>query len=158
MRQQGITILAYPELAAADPLCQRKCYAMQDESMTGMPGVTTQTNRSFEQYVQQVFGNSAFIPEAFFIALHQGRYVGLSALSDEHEDRARLATDYTGVIPSYRRRGIATALKLCCIQYAKVHGARTIATGNDGTNPMYQLNTALGFKPGLSELFFELRR
>lgn len=157
MRQQGITIAAYPELAAADPLCQRKCYEMQSESMTGMPRVTTQANRSCEQYVQQVFGNSAFIPEAFFIALDQGRYVGLSALCNEHEDRTRLATDYTGVIPSYRQRGIATALKLCCIQYAKAHGARTIVTGNDETNPMYQLNLTLGFKPTPAELFFEMR-
>ncbi|MFN8493741.1 MAG: GNAT family N-acetyltransferase [Caldilineaceae bacterium] len=157
MRQQGITILPYPELAAADPLCQRKCYAMQSESMVGMPKVTTQANRSCEQYVQQVFGNSAFIPEAFFIALDQGRYVGLSALCDEHEDRTRLATDYTGVIPSHRRRGIATALKLCCIQYAQAHGARTITTGNDSTNPMYQINVALGFKPAPAELLFEMK-
>lgn len=157
MRQQGITILTYPELAAADPLCQRKCYEMQSESMVGMPNVTTQANRSCEQYVQQVFGNSAFIPEAFFIALDQGRYVGLSALCDEHEDRTRLATDYTGVIPSHRQRGIATALKLCCIQYAKAHDARTIVTGNDETNPMYQLNLTLGFKPTPAELLFEMR-
>jgi mycothiol synthase len=157
MRQQGITIAAYPELAAADPLCQRKCYEMQSESMVGMPRVTTQANRSCEQYVQQVFGNSAFIPEAFFIALDQGRYVGISALCDDHEDRTRLATDYTGVIPSYRQRGIATGLKLCCIEYAKAHGARTITTGNDSTNPMYQLNVALGFKPTPAELLFEMR-
>lgn len=158
MRQQGITILAYPELAAADPLCQRKCYAMQSESMTGMPRVTTQANRSFEQYVQQIFEKSSFIPEAFFVALDQGRYVGLSNLTNENDDPTRLSTDYTGVVPSYRRRGIATALKLRCLQYAKAHGARTLVTGNDETNPMYQLNLTLGFKPTPAELFFEMRR
>ncbi len=91
------------------------------------------------------------------MALDQGRYVGVSALADEYEDRTRLATDYTGVIPSYRRRGIATALKLCCIHYAHTHGANTIRTGNDAANPMYQLNVGLGFKPVPSELLFELK-
>lgn len=100
MRQQGITILTYPELTAADPLWQRKCYEMQSESMTGMPRVTTQNNRSFEQYVQQIFEKSSFIPEAFFVALDQGRYVGLSNLTNENDDPTRLSTDYTGVSPA----------------------------------------------------------
>ena len=157
MHEQGITILAYPELAAADPLCQRKCYDLKCESGNWVPATSTGTHQTFAQYVQQIFENSVFIPEAFFVALDRGRYVGVSALCDEHEDRQRLATDYTGVIPSHRRRGIATALKLCCIQYAKAHGVSTITTGNDDANPMYQINVALGFKPVPSELLFELR-
>lgn len=157
MRQQGITILAYPELAATDPHCQRKCYAMQGESMTGMPAGGERTRQSFEQYVQQIFENAAFMPEAFFVALDQGRYVGLSNLTNGNDDPTRLTTDYTGVIPSHRRRGIATALKLRCLQYAKANGAKTIVTSNDATNPMYELNLKLGFKPMPAALYFELR-
>jgi GNAT superfamily N-acetyltransferase len=156
MQQQGITLAAYPELAS-DPLCHRKCYELACESQQEMPATGVRTHQSFGQYAQQIFANSAFIPEAFFIALDQGRYVGVSALIDEYEDRTRLATDYTGVIPSYRRRGIATALKLCCIHYAHTHGAKTIITGNDATNPMYQLNAQLGFTPMPAELLFELK-
>ncbi len=47
----------------------------------------------------------------------------------------------------YRRRGIATALKLRTIDYAQQHGARSITTGNEENNPMYQINLALGFQP-----------
>ena len=69
--------------------------------MAGMPRVTTQTNRSFEQYVQQIFEKSSFIPEAFFVVLDQGRDVGLSNLTNENDDPTCLSTDYTGVVPSY---------------------------------------------------------
>jgi len=155
MRQQGITILTYPELAATDPQCHQKCYALHGESMTGMPAGGERTRQSLEQFVQQIFENAAFIPEAFCVALDQGRYVGLSNLTNENDDPARLTTDYTGVIPSHRRRGIATALKLRCLQYAKAKGAQTIVTSNDATNPMYQLNIDLGFQPTPAAIYFE---
>jgi len=108
--------------------------------------------------VQQIFENAAFIPEAFFVALDQGRYVGMSNLTNENDDPTRLATDYTGVLPSHRRRGIATALKLHCLEYAKANGVKMITTSNDSTNPMYQLNLELGFKPTPAALYFELRQ
>jgi mycothiol synthase len=47
----------------------------------------------------------------------------------------------------YRRRGIATALKVHIIQFAKARGVQEIFTTNDAQNPMYQLNLALGFQP-----------
>lgn len=158
MRQQGITIVAYPELAATDPACQRKCYELQGESMTGMPAGGERTRQSFAQFVQQIFANTAFIPAAFFIALDQGLYVGMSNLTNENDNPTRLVTDYTGVLPSHRRRGIATALKLHCLEYAKANGVKMITTSNDSTNPMYQLNLELGFKPTPAALYFELRQ
>lgn len=154
MRQQGITILTYPELVS-DPLCHRKCYELASTSMQAMPAGGERTQQTFEQYEQQIFANAEFIPAAFFVALDQGRYVGVSHLKNEYDDLTRLATDYTGVIPSHRRRGIATALKFACIHYAHTHGVKTIVTGNDATNPMYELNRQLGFTPLPAELYFE---
>ena len=48
---------------------------------------------------------------------------------------------------SYRRRGIATALKLRSIEFAKAYGAKELKTDNEENNPMYQLNLSLGFRP-----------
>lgn len=56
-------------------------------------------------------------------------------------------TGVTATRREYRRRGLATALKLHIIQFAKAHGVQEIFTTNDSQNPMYQLNLALGFKP-----------
>jgi len=53
----------------------------------------------------------------------------------------------TGVLPEYRRRGIATALKVKTISYAREHGFRRIFTNSD--NPaMKVLNAKLGFVSG----------
>jgi GNAT superfamily N-acetyltransferase len=89
--------------------------------------------------------------------LDNGRYVGQSDLANENQDREHLGTGYTGVHPDYRRRGIATVLKARCIQCAQELGVKTIATGNDSANPMYQLNLQLGFKPVPGDLLYEMR-
>jgi len=53
----------------------------------------------------------------------------------------------TGILPEYRRRGIATALKMKTIEYAHKHGFRRILTNSE--NPAMQaLNAKLGFRPG----------
>ena len=71
------------------------------------------------------------------------------------EDPTRLKTGFTGTIRSYRRRGIATLLKVHAIQYAQQIGAQLIRTGNEEHNPMYALNQRLGFKDLTTDLAFE---
>jgi mycothiol synthase len=52
----------------------------------------------------------------------------------------------TGVLRSHRRRGIALALKLRGIAYAKALGRPTIKTWNESNNrAMLAINEALGF-------------
>jgi GNAT superfamily N-acetyltransferase len=157
MREQGIEIVSYPELVANDPDFLRKWYELTCLSMKGMPAGGERTYQPFEVLVRQVFEHPGFLPEIFFMAIANGGYIGQSDLVNEKEDREHLGTGYTGVHPDYRRRGIATALKLCCIQAAKEQGAKTISTGNWHTNPMYQLNLQLGFKPLPADLWFELK-
>ena len=53
----------------------------------------------------------------------------------------------TGVLPAYRGRKIAQALKLIAIRYAKARGANYIRTDNDSENaPMLAINRKLGYK------------
>jgi predicted GNAT family acetyltransferase len=52
----------------------------------------------------------------------------------------------TGVKRAYRRKGIATALKLRTVAFAQVQGAHLLMTSNNSANPMYQLNLKLGFQ------------
>ena len=59
-----------------------------------------------------------------------------------------MQTNLTGVLRSHRRRGIATTLKLHAMAFAHQYGARVIVTDNEESNPMYDLNMKLGFKPG----------
>jgi GNAT superfamily N-acetyltransferase len=57
----------------------------------------------------------------------------------------RLVTAITGVVPSHRRRGIATALKVTSLQQAQKLGTHAVKTDNEENNPMYQINRRLGF-------------
>ena len=61
---------------------------------------------------------------------------------------------------SHRRRGIATAIKVRSIRFAKDLGYRAIQTDNEENNPMYDLNLRLGFRPTKAWLQFrmEVRR
>ena len=56
-------------------------------------------------------------------------------------------TDGLGVIKGFRRKGIATALKIKAIEKLLKKGITEIRTDNEKNNPMYKINVALGFKP-----------
>ena len=58
-----------------------------------------------------------------------------------------LYTGLTGVLRSHRRRGVATALKVTALSFAKKRSVKFVKTDNEENNPMYDLNMQLGFKP-----------
>jgi ribosomal protein S18 acetylase RimI-like enzyme len=64
----------------------------------------------------------------------------------------RLFTVYSAVDPDFRRRKLATALKLKLIAHAQAHGIAFLAAENDERNQaMWQINHSLGYRP-LAEL------
>ena len=81
--------------------------------------------------------------------------LGLSLLKKNLADSSKIQTGLTGVLRSHRRRGIALALKLQAIAYAKTEGIKTIETDNEENNHMYQINMQLGFEPKPAFLDFE---
>lgn len=64
-------------------------------------------------------------------------------------ERRRLDIELAGVLPAYRQQGIATALKLSTIEFARRQGALKIDTGNEERYPMFDLSLKLGFQPKL---------
>ena len=52
-----------------------------------------------------------------------------------------------GVLEKFRRKGIATAMKIKAIKILLKKGVTEIRTDNEENNPMYKINVALGFKP-----------
>ena len=63
----------------------------------------------------------------------------------------------TGVCRAWRRKGLATALKLKSIEQAHREGATLIVTGNEEHNPMLTINRRLGFVPAVTILQYEKR-
>jgi hypothetical protein len=63
---------------------------------------------------------------------------------------------FTGVARPYRRQGVATALKLRSIEYARRHGYRTIRAWNRPVHAaMLALNDKLGFSRAFSYVTVE---
>jgi GNAT superfamily N-acetyltransferase len=152
---QGIVIKSLEELAAQEPDWKHKLWQLQGDLFLDVPGPDPITIDSFEVYQERELGSPNFRIDGQFIALDGDHWVGMTALWTTEADREKLFTGLTGVRREYRRRGIATALKLRAIDFAKRYGAKTIETGNDEGNPMYQINLRLGFRPLPAWLTFE---
>jgi mycothiol synthase len=155
--EQGIVIKSLEELAPVDPEWKHKLWQLQGDLFQDVPGPDPITIDSFEIYRERELESPSFRSDGQFIALDGDRWVGMTALWTSEADREKLFTGLTGVGRDYRRRGIATALKLRAIDFAKRYGATTIETGNDEGNPMYQINLRLGFRPLPAWLTFEKR-
>ena len=74
-----------------------------------------------------------------FLAVRDGRYVGFTGALG------------TAVDPAFRGQGIATALKLRAVSYARDHGLVTLHTSS-GNPVMLRINEQLGFQPVSTEI------
>ena len=91
------------------------------------------------------------IPEACFIAAADGEYVGYSALAIADAARTEAGSAGTAVRPEHRGRGVATALKACCVRWAREHGVRRLATSS-GNPAMIRVNEKFGFRRSYDEI------
>jgi mycothiol synthase len=113
---------------------------------------------SFERFVATELEWSEALPEAHFLAFMGDRLVGVSRLARDQDRVGTLDQAFTGSHPDFRGLGIAQALKLRTIEYARQHGYAEIRTSNDSTNePMLHINTTIGFRRGPATLIFERR-
>ncbi|MGG1555658.1 GNAT family N-acetyltransferase [Paenibacillus ferrarius] len=113
----------------------------------------------FEEWKKWSIALPGVRPEWIHIAKEDDRYVGVVTLQQNEQTRA-MYHEYTGVLPEYRGRRIALALKLIGICTAKRHGVPYLRTHNDSMNgPMLHINRQLiGFQaePGNYKMVLEL--
>lgn len=149
---EGISIMTVAELHISDPDCWPKLYELDRSTGADLPGSEPVTLPAYAAWEQLVRYAPNSIPEAYFIARDGDRYVGVSNLA-RITGTTDLEVGYTAVERTYRGRGIALALKLCAIDYARSIGAPGIRTENNSTNtPMLRINTQLGFVRGVAWL------
>ena len=96
------------------------------------------------------------LPDAYFIARDGEEYVGVSDLNLLEAVPGGVSQGFTGVRREYRRRGIATALKVRAVEYAARHGFKVIRAFNRPAHaPLLALNEKLGFRHLFSHVTLE---
>lgn len=151
--KQGITLTTLAEEQERYPDCRAQFYRLFREVEKDVVGYSPENATSYAQCMQEL-DQPGMQPESVFIAIHNGEYVGLSILRRKVTEADvrfaganSLSQHLTGVRREYRRRGIAHALKIHTIGYARQHGFQRILSNSD--NPaMRDLNWKLGFRTG----------
>ena len=161
MAARGIHISSLQELQSRDPDWLVKAHEMCMEIDKDVPSPDPPARQPLEEF-EKIFQSPNFRADGWFIAEATtdvgegvGPYVGVSMLGVSEATPEKMYTWLTGVLRPYRRKGLATALKVSAIEFAGRHGAKVIQTDNEENNPMFQLNLALGFKPIPAWLTFE---
>lgn len=154
---QGISISTFAEERTRDPRCVEKLYELttllsQDDPARGPIVRPAYNAREALMWSEMPY----VIPDAYFIAKHEDDYVGVSDLSLLEAVPGGLTQGFTGVKREYRRRGLATLLKLRGIAYAKSHGYEIIQTLNKPEQSAIRaLNEKLGFEVMFEDVLLE---
>ena len=148
IEDQGILISTFADERVRDPRCVEKLYELttllsQDDPARGQIVPAEYNAREALMWLEMPY----VIPDAYFIAKHGDEYVGVSDVSLFEALPRGLTQGFTGVKREYRRRGLATALKVCGIAYAQSHGYQIIQSFNKPEQVgIRALNEKLGFE------------
>lgn len=107
----------------------------------------------FESFRRMTMDPRWFDRNGAFVAKRGEKIVAVSTVNKgSGEFNGQMYVDFTGVLPEHRGKGLATALKVRALEYAKSLGATMVRTENNIDNPpMRAVNKKLGFdeRPGM---------
>jgi len=128
------------------PGIEKKIHALMVRLMKDQPQPEPHTPLSFQSFLNTVYNNPQRPHGGFFVAVSGEKLIGLSHVLIKNE--GLVMNRLTGVLPEYRKIGLATALKAHGIEYAKSHGYQKIRTVNVSTNQaILRANLGMGYIP-----------
>lgn len=152
----GIEFSSLSREGADDLDVLHRIWSLMVEADRDEPHFGAYTPIPFDQFRRFFLQGENALPEAWFLARDQDRYVGMSFAIREPAQPEVLHQSFTGTRAEYRRRKIALVLKLMLIDFAKRSGFARIETANDSLNAaMWNLNRALGFRKFGEEIQLE---
>ncbi len=139
----GIEIVNWAER----PHLIRGIYAVACEAYPDVPGDERVPMEPFERWLSQDMQGERDRPEMTFAAVADGEVVGYAKLCLSSSRENVIVHDMTGVLRTWRGRGIAAALKRAEIRWAKLGGYGFMETVNDALNePIRRLNERHGYR------------
>jgi mycothiol synthase len=145
LNYQGIFINTVAELKS-DPNRDRKIYELMCTVDEDVPHEGDQIKEpDFDDWVGWGLNDPSVLQDAYLIAVHGDDYVGLRDLGN-YADHDVLMGGLLGVRRDHRKRGIALAMQLRNIAYAREHGYRLLKDCTAIQNaPMQAMFDRLGF-------------
>ncbi len=148
LKQHGITLRTLADLQENDVDWLQKLYDLDWPILLDIPSTEPRKRTPLEEWKTRKLDSPYVLHDGYIVAVAEdGQYVGYSSINKSSSDATKLMTQVTGMLREWRRKGIATGMKLAVIDYAKRNGYEKIVTENEENNPMYALNVALGFRP-----------
>jgi mycothiol synthase len=129
------------------PEFRQALYDLWCEVRRDVPRPEAVSEVSFEQFVKRNFENQNLLSDAYLVALDEGgQFVATTALWRSFETDV-LEIGLTGTRVHYRRQGLAFALKIESLAWAKAQGYAEVRTSNALVNTgILRINDALGFE------------
>ena len=146
VQTSGVRIASIAELMDEYPDWRERVYELNWAIVQDMPAPEPMTRQSWDYFLKKLKA-PGFLASGNFYALDGDDWVGASTLWAPLSTPRKLLVGLTGVSPSHRRRGVATALKVRAIEFAQRRGAVSMETDNEENNPMFGINVNLGFRP-----------
>ncbi len=146
---EGLEDIEFTTLAAEEgsrPDLHEALYEQETSLMSDVPLPGPYTPISFEMF-EGWFDDPGSLPDGYFLAKEGGDYVGKCVLVAQMESEGELTHGLTGVAKTHRGRGLAMALKVTALQWAKEQGYTRVRTWNDSMNVgILAINEKLGFQ------------
>ncbi len=156
VQSQGIILTTLAEARREGQESLKKLHELVQIISADMPSPAPFTPTSYEQWEAFELKSPNLLPEGYMIAKDGSKYVGLSTVWRIDKEPRSLVQGNTGVRREYRGKGIAMALKLGVIDFARRNGYEKVKTWNASDNaPMLAVNTKLGFKRKVGWLTLE---
>jgi ribosomal protein S18 acetylase RimI-like enzyme len=152
-----ITISTLAEVRAKDPLWLEKLHDLGtalylDDAGRGPLAPPGYFRREALLWLERPY----VLPDGSFIAKDGDRYIGQTDVNLSETISGGVTQGFTGVLREYRRQGIATALKLRAIRYAREKGYKIIQAHNRPVQAgILALNEKLGFRTLFSYVSLE---
>lgn len=153
--EAGIEIKSLAEFPHEEDAFRRKWYKLVVELLQNVPSAEPVIPWSYETWQARAVHDPGLLLQGYLLAVHNDDLIGMTSLW-KSERPETLQTGLTGVLSSYRRKGIAQTLKLKAAQFAKDYGVQFILTNNHQINrPMLSINEAMGFVKEPATLFLK---
>lgn len=137
----------------------RRFYDFIGPIVDDMPGASGRVRPPYERWRSNLDKDPHWDPRSVILAVDGDRWAAFAAIN--RLPGGALYNGFTGVDREYRGRGLALAIKVIALNYARSLGAPYVTTSNHSVNqPMLAVNRRLGYvpSPGSFTLCKELAR